>query len=87
MQLLPERFLFGLIQKMPESNYIKTPPKNRLAGWWPHFALIKGLDERTFLFDSHKSCSLCFQKKSKSGRPQKDFSYFGAKTEEALLVQ
>ncbi len=31
MQILPELFIFGLIQIMPEPNYIKTPQNKQVS--------------------------------------------------------
>ncbi len=40
----------------------KKVKKTGSRGRWASFARKKGLDEHTFTFDSHESCSLCFKK-------------------------
>ena len=40
--------------------------KTGLQGGWARFARKKGLNEHTFTFDSHKSCSWCFKKNSQN---------------------
>ena len=54
-------------KKKFEKNWTKKVYKTGSRGGWAHFARKKGLDEHTFTFDSHESCSWCFKKRSKSG--------------------